>query len=290
MTNKEHHLQNPNKRGIWGCIQKFPNWPPGARTANGTALYNLVQLYRHFVSQSSEFCRHNPLCCFSTSSTKGKRIFRYRLLPETFGYTLVRVEVAVVQLLPPIRESLNCKNGVRNICGFWRSLCSDYHTMKTYGGTDVELHPFLTSAPDGGEWSTSRADRLTDYKRAPRPLPEWQEAGWDPEPVWKRWCNERKKFLSLPRIETRSQTGDFRIQILIISVGSFNTKSSVYGVYKKCYRCILILVWSESHITNMAPFHAINTGFVWKLIKIPKWAKTKERSLVGLSCTENTSV
>jgi hypothetical protein len=22
---------------IWGCIQKFPDWPPGARTANGTA-------------------------------------------------------------------------------------------------------------------------------------------------------------------------------------------------------------------------------------------------------------
>jgi hypothetical protein len=26
-----------------------------------------VQLYRYFVSQSNEFCRHNSLCCFSTS-------------------------------------------------------------------------------------------------------------------------------------------------------------------------------------------------------------------------------
>jgi len=26
-----------------------------------------VQLYRYFMSQSSELCRHNPLCCFSTS-------------------------------------------------------------------------------------------------------------------------------------------------------------------------------------------------------------------------------
>jgi len=26
-----------------------------------------VQLYRYTVRQSSEFCRHNPLCCFSTS-------------------------------------------------------------------------------------------------------------------------------------------------------------------------------------------------------------------------------
>jgi hypothetical protein len=48
-----------------------------------------VQLYRYFVSQYSEFCRHNPLCCFSTSNTKGKLIFRYRLTPETFGYIFV---------------------------------------------------------------------------------------------------------------------------------------------------------------------------------------------------------
>jgi hypothetical protein len=48
-----------------------------------------VQLYRCFVSQSSEFCLHNHLCCFSTSNTKDKCIFRYRLSPETFGYTLV---------------------------------------------------------------------------------------------------------------------------------------------------------------------------------------------------------
>jgi hypothetical protein len=55
-------------------------------------------LYCYSVSQSSEFCRHNPLCCFSTSNTKGKRIFRYRLSPETFGYTLVlRLRCCVVQ-------------------------------------------------------------------------------------------------------------------------------------------------------------------------------------------------
>jgi len=38
-----------------------------------------MQLYRYFVSQSSEFYRHNPLCCFSTSVYCCKRIFRYRL-------------------------------------------------------------------------------------------------------------------------------------------------------------------------------------------------------------------
>jgi hypothetical protein len=40
------------------------------------------------VSQSSEFCRHNTLCCFSTSVYCCKRIFRHQLSPETFGYTL----------------------------------------------------------------------------------------------------------------------------------------------------------------------------------------------------------
>jgi hypothetical protein len=29
---------------IRGCIQKFPDWPPGARTANDTALCHYVQL------------------------------------------------------------------------------------------------------------------------------------------------------------------------------------------------------------------------------------------------------
>jgi len=53
--------------GIRGCIQKFPDWPPGTRIASGTALCPLVQLYRYFVGQSSDFCRHNPLCCSSTS-------------------------------------------------------------------------------------------------------------------------------------------------------------------------------------------------------------------------------
>jgi hypothetical protein len=72
-----------------GCIQKFPDWPRGARTANGTALCHQVKLYRYFVSQSSEICRHNPLYCFLTSVYCCKHIFRYRLSPETFGYNLL---------------------------------------------------------------------------------------------------------------------------------------------------------------------------------------------------------
>jgi hypothetical protein len=30
------------------CLHKFPDWPPGTRTANGTALCHYMQLYRYF--------------------------------------------------------------------------------------------------------------------------------------------------------------------------------------------------------------------------------------------------
>jgi len=47
-----------------------------------------VQLYRYFVSQFSEFCRHNPSFCFSMSNIKGKRIFRYDLVRKLLDTTL----------------------------------------------------------------------------------------------------------------------------------------------------------------------------------------------------------
>jgi hypothetical protein len=77
------------------CIQKFPGWPHGARTAHGRVLCHKMQLYLYFVSQSSEFCCHDPLCCFSTSAYYCC-LFRYRLSPETFGYTLVYYFHAIV--------------------------------------------------------------------------------------------------------------------------------------------------------------------------------------------------
>jgi hypothetical protein len=80
-----------NKNELQECIQKFPDWPPGARTANGTALCHKVQLYRYFVSQSSEFWRHDPLCCFPTSVYCCRRIYfiidTVRKLLDTPSYT-----------------------------------------------------------------------------------------------------------------------------------------------------------------------------------------------------------
>jgi hypothetical protein len=39
--------------------------------------------------------------------------------------------------------------------------------MKTYGGVDVQIQIFFTSAVDGGEWSASRPGRFTPKERTP---------------------------------------------------------------------------------------------------------------------------
>jgi hypothetical protein len=54
----------------------------------------------YFLSQSSEFCRHNPLCCFSTSIYCCTHIFHYRISPDTFGYTLVSIHITFWSLRP----------------------------------------------------------------------------------------------------------------------------------------------------------------------------------------------
>jgi hypothetical protein len=38
--------------------------------------------------------------------------------------------------------------------------------MKAYGGVDVQINMFLTSAVVGGEWSASRPGRFTSWERA----------------------------------------------------------------------------------------------------------------------------
>jgi len=74
---KSEHTKFLQCLGIRGYIQKFPDWPRGSRTANGTTFCHWMQLFRYFVSQSSEFCRHNHLCCFWTSVYCCKHTFLY---------------------------------------------------------------------------------------------------------------------------------------------------------------------------------------------------------------------
>jgi hypothetical protein len=64
--------------------------------------------------------------------------------------------------------------------------------MKAYGGVDVWMHIFLTSALVGVEWSASRPCRLT-------PGNHW--IGWvDPRAGLDV---EKRKFLTLPGLELR---------------------------------------------------------------------------------------
>jgi hypothetical protein len=53
-----------------------------------------------------------------------------------------------------------------------------HHAMKTWGNGGI-APPFLTSALDGGEWSSITL--LPLYLRYPL------EAGWAPESVWTLW-------------------------------------------------------------------------------------------------------
>jgi hypothetical protein len=71
--------------------------------------------------------------------------------------------------------------------------------MKTYGGVDVQIHIFLTSALVRGEWTASRPGRFTPGERAPG---TYWIGGWvDP----RAGVNdlEKRKFLTLPGLELR---------------------------------------------------------------------------------------
>jgi hypothetical protein len=70
--------------------------------------------------------------------------------------------------------------------------------MKVYGGVDVEVHIFLTSALAGGEWSASRPCRFTPEERVPGThwIGSWVDrTGLDDV--------EKIKFLTLPGLELR---------------------------------------------------------------------------------------
>jgi hypothetical protein len=73
--------------------------------------------------------------------------------------------------------------------------------MKTYGGVDVYIHIFLTSALVRDEWSASRPDRFT-------PATHWI-GGW----VGSRASLdnvEKRKFFILPGLELRPPSSPAR--------------------------------------------------------------------------------
>jgi hypothetical protein len=116
-------------------IQKYPDLPPGARTASSTALCHWVQLYRYFVSQSNEFCRHNLLCCFWTG-IDCCCWFRYRLSPETSGYTIVQYVTSQLEV-----DLLCMEHRIRRI-GTTEFLSVPFH-ISNFANSDSAFTEFL---------------------------------------------------------------------------------------------------------------------------------------------------
>jgi hypothetical protein len=69
--------------------------------------------------------------------------------------------------------------------------------MKAYGGVDVQIHIFLTSALAGGEWPASRSRHFTPGERAPRTY--W--IGGSVGPRASLDDVEKTKFLTLPGLK-----------------------------------------------------------------------------------------
>jgi hypothetical protein len=86
------------------------------------------------MSQSSEFCRHNPLCCFSTSVYCGCCcLFRYQLRPETFGYIQIFISQLHDSEHADKRAVMQCTKVKVKLK---LSLClTKHHTVKTYWGS-----------------------------------------------------------------------------------------------------------------------------------------------------------
>jgi hypothetical protein len=72
--------------------------------------------------------------------------------------------------------------------------------MKAYGGVDIYIHIFLTSALLGSEWSASRHGRFTPGERGPSThwIGGWVGPSFGLDDV------ENRKFLTLPELGLRT--------------------------------------------------------------------------------------
>jgi hypothetical protein len=107
--------------------------------------------------------------------------------------------------------------------------------LKTYGGVDMQIHVFFTSALIGGEWSASRPGRFIPRERAPGT--HWTG----------RWVGprtgldeaEKRQFLNLPGLELRPLRRPAHSQSLYrLSYPGLSTWSQGWFIYATYGICV----------------------------------------------------
>lgn len=150
---------------------------------------------------------------------RNKRVFCPVKLPDCLGTQPVpslRIGNPLTACRETVTDSNNPRpssNGLKNathLLPYMRSgWCADGKhkdsleryscTSTSYGGTGrvvVQLHAFLTSVPDWGEWKTSHPGRFFHWQRTP--VATEKETGWASE-----GRSEKRISLVLARFETR---------------------------------------------------------------------------------------
>jgi hypothetical protein len=108
----------------------------------------------------------------------------------------LRKNIVVYNLkIPLFQSSFNYIS--KNSCPY--ALLIKHYAFKAYGGEDVKIHIFLTSALVGGEWSASRPGSFIPGERAPGT--HWI-GGWV-NPRDGLDDLEKRKFLTLPGLKLR---------------------------------------------------------------------------------------
>jgi hypothetical protein len=113
--------------------------------------------------------------------------------------------------------------------------------MKTYGGVEVQIHIFLTSALVGGEWSDSRPCRFTPGERTPGT--HWI-GGWV-GPIAGLDYVEKRKLLTLPGLELRPlgrparRQSLYRLHVPDLCVCVYIIKTYTFHIYAYMHMQIL---------------------------------------------------
>jgi hypothetical protein len=153
-----------------------------------------MHLYRYFVSQSSEFCRHNPLCCFSTSFHFCHFVIHsVRKLLVTPSYYLPFWEMTVVNgsldSSAVQRWDTGWMIGVRDPAGAGNF--SFHHRVQTGSGAHPASYPIGTrgSFPGG-----KAAGREADHSPASSAeVKEWVEL-YLPSPNTPLWRGAQHRY------------------------------------------------------------------------------------------------